>query len=217
MGTIAKINLAGEEVGRVEVPAGLEGYTCAKEVMHACVVAHLANARQGTASTLTKGEVDKTGRKPWPQKGTGRARAGYVASPLWRGGGVVFGPKPRDYGKKVNRQMKQAAFFGALAERVREGQVRLIEDWKMEVPKTKVMAGLKKVLGMRRMLCVSDGEARAAYLSARNVPGISFQPVNAIGVYDVLAHTGLVLTEGAWQALLERFGKLGLHAKEARQ
>jgi len=213
-----KINLAGEQVGQIEVPAALTGYVCSAETVHACVVAHLANRRQGTASTLTKGEVDKTGRKPWPQKGTGRARAGCFASPLWRGGGVVFGPKPREYGKKVNRAMKQAAFFGVLAERVREGQVRIVADWNMEAPKTKVMAQLKKTLGMRSMLCLSDGTARAAYLSARNVGGVSFQPVEATGVYDVARHTGIVVSEGAWQALMERFGKLGAaQAKEAKR
>lgn len=217
MGTITKINLAGEAIGQIEVPAALTGYMCSAETVHACVVAHLANKRQGTASTLTKGEVDKTGRKPWPQKGTGRARAGYFASPLWRGGGVVFGPKPRDYSKKVNRAMKQAAFFGVLADRVREGQVRIVPDWKMDAPKTKVMVQLKKALGMRSMLCVSDGVARQAYLSARNVPGISFQPVNATGVYDVALHTGIVLSEGAWNELMERFGKLApAKAKEAK-
>jgi len=213
-----KINLAGEQVGQIEVPAALAGYVCSAETVHACVVAHLANRRQGTASTLTKGEVDKTGRKPWPQKGTGRARAGSFASPLWRGGGVVFGPKPRDYGKKVNRAMKQAAFFGVLADRVREGQVRIVADWKMDAPKTKVMAQLKKALGMRSMLCLSEGTAQAAYLSARNLAGVSFQPVHETGVYDVARHTGIVVSEGAWQALLERFSKLGAaEAKEAKR
>lgn len=217
MGTVTKINIAGEAVGQVEVPEALAAYTCPPEVVHACVVAHLANARQGTVNTLTKGEVDKTGRKPWPQKGTGRARAGYVASPLWRGGGVVFGPKPRDFNMKVNRRTKQLAFFGALAELVRGGQVRVISDWKMEAPKTKVMAGLKKALGMRSMLCVSDGEARAAYLSARNVPGISFQPVNAIGVYDLMRHAGLVIAESAWDQLMKRFGEIAAKAKEEKK
>ncbi len=208
MATIAKINLAGETLGQIEVPAALAGYACKAHLVHACVVAHLANKRQGTASTLTKGEVDKTGRKPWPQKGTGRARAGYFASPVWRGGGVVFGPKPRDYSKKVNRTMKQVALFGLLAERVREGQVRIVADWAMDAPKTKVMAQLKKALGMRSVLCLSDGVAREAYLAARNLPGISFQPVGAAGVYDLALHTGIVASEGAWNALLERFGRM---------
>jgi large subunit ribosomal protein L4 len=205
MATLTKINLAGETVGQVNVPDALAAYTCAPSVVHACVVAHEAALRRGTASTLTKGGVDKTGRKPWAQKGTGRARAGYFASPLWRGGGVVFGPKPRLYDKKVNRMMKRQAFYAVLAKRVRDGNVRLIQDWQMERPQAKAIAALKKTLGMRTMLCVATPGSQNGYLSARNVKGASFLEVGSVGVHNLLTSRGLVIAEEAWKTLQDRF------------
>ena len=205
MATVDKINLAGESLGTVTVPQALAEMPCNKDIVHSCVVALQANRRQGNASTLTKGEVDKTGRKPWAQKHTGRARAGYFASPVWRGGGVVFGPKPRSYRQKVNDRTRRAAFFGTLAERIREGAVRVIDTWDVAAPKTKPFAALRGALKLRKMLCVGMPDNRNALLSARNVAGLSFMEAASLNVLDLATHNGLVISAAAWQALEERF------------
>jgi large subunit ribosomal protein L4 len=212
MATIKKINLAGEQTGDVSVSDALASFPCNHTVVHAAIVAHRAAQRRGTASTLTKGTVDATGRKPWPQKGTGRARAGYRSSPLWRKGGVVFGPQPRSYDKKINRKERRTAFYGLLAERIRTGVVRVIESWQMETPKTKTIAALRTTLGMRSMLCLASGECTTALKSARNVPDVTFLDVNAVGVYELATHTGLVIALDAWQRLEERFSAAGADA-----
>jgi large subunit ribosomal protein L4 len=205
MATIPKINLAGTQVGDVHVSDALASYPCNAAVVHAAVVVHQSLKRRGTASTLTKGTVDATGRKPWAQKHTGRARAGYIASPLWRGGGVVFGPHPHEYYKKINRKARRSALFGVLAERVRAGAVRIVDSWQMDAPKTKTIATLKKALAARTLLCLGLGEQKNAELSARNVAQTVFLDVNATGVYDVLTHATLVIAEDAWRHLEERF------------
>ena len=217
MATLTKINLAGETVGQVPVPDAFAAYTCALSVVHACVVAHGVAQRQGTASTLTKGGVDKSGKKPYAQKGTGRSRAGYMASPLRRGGGVVFGPKPRHLTSKVNRMMKRQAFYCVLADRIRSGNVRIVADWQMEKPKTKAIVALKKALEMRRMLCLSGVPSRNGYLSARNVPGVTFSEVGAVGVSDILTHSGVVVSDDAWKTLEERFASLPKSAEKKKE
>lgn len=205
MATVEKINLAGEPIGQVEAPAALAEFPCNKELVHQCVVALLANRRQGNASSLTKGEVDRTGRKPWAQKHTGRARAGYFGSPVWRGGGVVFGPKPRSFGKKVNEKSRKAAFFGTLAERLREGSIRVIDSWNVEKPNTKSFAALAGKVGLRSLLFVGTPADKAAHLSTRNLAAASFMDVGSINVYDLATHYGLVISDAAWKQLQDRF------------
>ena len=205
MATIPKINLAGTQLGDVQVSDALASCPCNAAVVHAAVVVHQAAKRRGTASTLTKGTVDATGRKPWAQKGTGRARAGYIASPIWRGGGVVFGPHPHEYNRKINRSAKRSAIFGLLAERVRTGAVRIVDSWQMDAPKTKTIVALKKVLGARTLLCLGLGVQKNAMLSARNVTKVTYLDVNATGVYDVVTHATLVIAEDAWRQIEERF------------
>src|SRR3954468_1227257 len=134
-------NLDGKEKGAYEVKFPLVEDGRGTQAVHDVVVAYQANQRSGTASTKTMGEVSGTGKKPWRQKGTGRARAGSFASPLWRGGGVVFGPKPRDFGKKVSRSTRQLALRKALSERLKAGDVVLVDDVELSSPKTKEFAG----------------------------------------------------------------------------
>ena len=204
MATLTKINLAGEETGEIEIADSLLSSPYNPELAHAAAVAQLAARRSGTASTLTKGEVKATGSKPWRQKGTGRARAGYRASPIWRGGGVVFGPKPRDYGKKVSRRDRKAAFFGVLAEKLRENKVRVLETWELETPKTKIIALLKKNLGSRKLLCVGDAKDLNARLASRNVADTSFVDGGSLNVLDLITHDDVILSETALRALENR-------------
>jgi large subunit ribosomal protein L4 len=205
MANIPKINISGEEVGEIAVPEALAEYPCNAALVHACVIAHLAARRQGTACTKTKGEVKASGRKPYSQKGTGRARAGYISSPLRVGGGVVFGPKPHSYTKKIDRAARRQAFFGVLADRVRGGAVRVVESWEMAAPKTKALAGMQQVLGLRKVLCIGGTDSINACLSARNLPELTFMQVGSLGVYDLVCHRGLVISADAWSQLEERF------------
>src|SRR2546421_4660923 len=135
-------DMAGRDQGELEVKFPLIADGKGTQAVHDAVVAYLANQRMGTACTKTMGEVAGTGKKPWRQKGTGRARAGSFQSPLWRGGGVVFGPRPRDFGKKVGRKTKQLALRKALTERLSAGDVLIVEELKIESPKTKTFAEL---------------------------------------------------------------------------
>src|SRR5204863_6328282 len=131
----------GKDQGELEVKFSLIEDGKGTQAVHDSVVAYLANQRMGTACTKTMGEVAGTGKKPWRQKGTGRARAGSFASPLWRGGGVVFGPKPRDFGKKISKATKQLALRKALSERLKSGDVVVVDDLKLESPRTKTLVG----------------------------------------------------------------------------
>ena len=205
MASVKKINLAGEPIGTFEIPEELRDYQCTEGLVHTCIVAHLANRRQGTASTLTKGEVSYSGKKPWRQKGTGQARSGYKASPIWRGGGVVFGPKPRSYHQKVNRKSRRKALFGIIAGKIREGAVQVVDAWTMESPRTKTMSGFKTTLAARKLVCIGMLDNRNAYLSARNVTGIQFLDIDSINVYDLLNATQLVISEAAFSVVEERF------------
>ena len=205
MAKIDKINLTGESVGQIEVDNKLAEFKCAENLVHACVVAYLASQRGGNASTLTKGEVKATGAKPWRQKGTGRARAGYRSSPIWRGGGVAFGPKPHSYDKKVNKKVKRKAFYGSLADRIREGKVRIIDNWDIDKPQTKIISGLKKNLSVRKLLCIGINNDLNAALSARNIPDVYFADVGSVNVYELVNNSDIIISEAAWNVLWERF------------
>ena len=204
MAKLTKINIAGENIGEFEVAESLCTAPYKPELAHAVYVAIMASIRSGNASTKTKGEVKATGSKPWRQKGTGRARAGYRASPIWRGGGVVFGPKPRSYDKKVNKRDKKAAFYGILAEIIREDKISVIENWKLEAPKAKVIAALKNKLGTRKLLCVGGTQDINAVLSARNIPGTSFVEAGSLNVIDLADCTGMVISESGLEFLASR-------------
>src|SRR5262249_16664923 len=157
------------------------------QAVHDVVVAYQAAQRMGTACTKTMGEVAGSGKKPWRQKGTGRARAGSFASPLWRGGGVVFGPKPRDFSKKVSRKTRQLALRKALSERFRAGDVILIEDLKLESPKTKAFVSIISALDLKgSTLFVAQTTDKNISLASRNVPNVKLATSDSLNTYDVL-------------------------------
>jgi len=180
-----------------------------EDLLYRAVRMQLANRRQGTHSTKTRGEVSGGGRKPWRQKGTGRARAGSRRSPLWVGGGTTFGPKPRSYATKLTRKMKQGALVSALSDRVRDGRLTLIDRFGFEEPKTKAAVALLERLGLSGTTLIVVGSAeydRPVKKSFTNLPGVKCIASGGVNVYDVLRHDQLLMTLGAVEELHERFG-----------
>jgi large subunit ribosomal protein L4 len=178
------------------------------QAVHDVVVAYQAAQRMGTACTKNVGEVAGTNKKPWRQKGTGRARAGSFQSPLWRGGGVVFGPKPRDFRKKVSHKTKQLALRKALTERLRAGDVILVEDLKLGSAKTKEFIGVLAALELKgRALLVAQTPDKNLTLASRNVPNVALTTSDALNTYDVLRSDKLVFTTGAFDQVEARLNK----------
>src|SRR5579864_8090275 len=177
----------GNSAGELEVKFPLVEDGKGTQAVHDVVVAYHAAQRMGTACTKTMGEVAGSGKKPWRQKGTGRARAGSFASTLWRGGGVVFGPKPRDFGKRVSRKTKQLALRKALSERLRAGDVVLVDDLKVASPKTKDFIGLLSALELKgSALFVAQAADKNLTLASRNVPNVTLATSDSLNTYDVL-------------------------------
>ena len=178
------------------------------QAVHDVVVAMRAARRSGTANTKTKAEVDLSGAKPWRQKGTGRARAGYASSPIWRGGGVVFGPKPRDFGKKVNVRTRQLALRKALSERLKAGDVVVVDDLKITSPKTREFVGLMSALELKgTTLIVSPDVDKNLALASRNVARVAFTTSDSLNTYDVLRPDKLLFTRGAFEKVEARLAK----------
>ncbi|GBC99248.1 50S ribosomal protein L4 [bacterium HR17] len=200
-------NLDGEQVGTYTVPdEWLEG-ELNTALLHQVVVAHLANKRQGTHATKTRGEVRGGGRKPWSQKGTGRARQGSIRAPQWVGGGIVHGPKPRDYDQKINKRMRKAALRMAWLDKVRSGQVYLVNGLESVTrPKTKVFKVLLERLGLadRKVLLLLPEKNEAVLKSVDNLPNIDRLPALQPSTYDLLVHTAIVTTPDAFASVLER-------------
>src|SRR5713226_2635011 len=177
-------DINGKDHGEFEVKFPLVEGGRGTQAVHDVIVAFQANQRMGTACTKNVGEVAGTNKKPWRQKGTGRARAGSFASPLWRGGGVVFGPKPRDFGKKVSRKTRQLALRKALSERLRAGDVLLLDDLKLPSPRTKEFIGLLAALDLKgSALIVSQNADKNIELASRNVPNVSLATGDSLTTY----------------------------------
>ncbi len=201
-------DINGKDQGELEISFALIEDGRGTQAVHDVVVAHQAARRMGTACTKTMGEVAGTGKKPWRQKGTGRARAGSFASPLWRGGGVVFGPKPRDFSKKVSRQTRQLALRKALSERVRAGDILLLDDLKLSSPKTKEFLSVLSSLGLEgTALIVSQAPDTNLTLASRNVPNVALATGDSLNTYDVLRPDKLVFTRSAFEHVQARLNK----------
>src|SRR5579862_5469288 len=197
---IAIKNLEGKDQGEHEVKFPVIEDGRGTQAVHDVVVAYRAGQRSGTASTKTVGEVAGTNKKPWRQKGTGRARAGSFRSPLWAGGGVVFGPRPRDFSKKVSKKTKQLALRKALSERLKAGDVVVVDDLKLETPKTRDFVGIISSLDLKgSMLVVSSGVNKNLSLASRNVPGVALATSDSLNTYDVLRPAKLLFTKSAFQ------------------
>ena len=207
MTTVKVRNLKNEEVGEVELSDAVFGAPLNEALIHAAVRNFMANARQGTSATKTRGDVSGAGRKLWKQKGTGRARIASLRSPLWKGGGNVHGPQPRDWSYNMPRKMRQGALRSALSERVREGRVLLVDGWTFDKPKTKEFVASMKQLGLEgKTLIVDSLDNENLRLSTRNVQ--SAKVVNSFGlnIYDLLYHEKLVISEAAVKELEQLLG-----------
>lgn len=171
------------------------------QAVHDVVVAYMAAQRSGTACTKTMGEVAGSGKKPWRQKGTGRARAGSFASPLWRGGGVVFGPKPRDFTKKVTKKTRHLALRKAVTERIKAGEVLVVDSIKLDSPRTKGFMGLIHDLDIGgTLLIVNDAADENLVLASRNVPGVELTNSASLNTYQVLRYDQILFTRAALEA-----------------
>lgn len=193
---------AGEVAGEVELDPRLFSIQVNVPVMHQVVRAQLAKARAGTHSTKRRGEVSGGGRKPWRQKGTGRARQGSIRAPQWTGGGVVFGPVPRDRSFRVPRKMKALALRSALTDRAREGRIAVVEGFEFEAPRTKDAVRALEALGVAgKALVVLEGRSTSVERSFGNLPEAHVLPVDQLNTYDVLAADWVVFTRAALERL----------------
>ena len=198
-------DIKGNAQGELEVKFPLIEDGKGTQAVHDVVVAYRAAQRSGTACTKTVGDVAGTNKKPWRQKGTGRARAGSFRSPLWRGGGVVFGPKPRDFAKKVSRSTKQLALRKALTERLNAGDVLVVEDLKLDSPKTKQFVCLLSALQLSgSTLVVTQAVDKNLTLASRNIPNVELTTGDGLNTYQVLRSDKLLFTRGAFETVEAR-------------
>ncbi len=207
MPKLSLYNRDGEQVDEIEVQASLFGAPLKKGALYQTAVSQAARRRQGTASTKDRSEVRGGGDKPWPQKGTGRARHGSVNSPIWVGGGVTFGPKPRDYHKTVPKKMRRAALKSALSDKYNEGKLVVVDDFAIDAPKTKQMAAmldhLKVDSGALVVNALSDDNVIKA---ARTLPKVKTILARQLNVLDILNHDYLVMSKDALEQVEEVFG-----------
>lgn len=201
-------DIKGKNQGELEVKFPLVEDGKGTQAVHDAVVAYQAAQRMGTACTKTAGDVAGTNKKPWRQKGTGRARAGSFQSPLWRGGGVVFGPKPRDFTKKISHNTKQLALRKALSERLRAGDVVVVDDLKLGSGKTKEFIGVLSALELKgTALFVAQAADKNLTQASRNVPNVALTTGDLLNTYDVLRPDKLVFTRNAFEQIEARLGK----------
>jgi large subunit ribosomal protein L4 len=204
MSTVNIVNTKNERVGEIKLNESIFNLEVKEHLLHDVVRMQLAARRAGTACTKTRVEVSGGGAKPWRQKGTGRARAGSRRSPLWRGGGVIFGPKPRDYSFKLNKKVKKQALAMAMSARFQEGNLVVLDDFSMEVIKTKDFVDVMKVLNIENGLIIAEGASDNLNKSARNVNGFKVLPSEGLNVYDILLHKKLVLVQPVIENLEKR-------------
>ena len=207
MPTVKVRNLKNEEVGEVQLSDAVFDAPFNEPLIHAAVRNFMANARQGTSATKTRGDVSGAGRKLWKQKGTGRARIASLRSPLWKGGGNVHGPQPRDWSYNMPKKMRRGALRSALSERVREGNVVVIEGWSLDKPKTKEFAASLTGLGLEgKTLIVDSFDNENLFLSARNLQRAKVVNSSGLNIYDLLYHEKLVLSQAAVAELEQLLG-----------
>ena len=200
------LDMSGKVVGEIELSEAVFGITPNAAVVHDVVKNHLANCRQGTQSALTRAEVSGGGRKPWRQKGTGRARQGSTRAPQWTHGGIVFAPKPRDYSYTLNKKSRRLALKSVLSAKAAEQNIVVIDSIKMEAPKTKEFAAFLSAVGAEGKALVVTAEAcENVVKSGRNIPGCEVTFANLINVYDVVNATKLVVDQAALQKIEEVF------------
>ena len=199
-------NMAGEKIGEIELSEAIFGIEPNKSVLHDSVKNHLANLRQGTQSALTKGEVSYTTRKPWRQKGTGRARAGYAGSPVWYHGGVAFAPKPRDYSYTLNKKVRRLALKSALSAKAAENEIVVVDGLKVEEIKTKPFQSFLTKLGVDgKALVVTENVDEKVVKSARNIEGVTTTTATILSPYMILTSGKMIVDKAALAKIEEVF------------
>jgi large subunit ribosomal protein L4 len=197
------INIQGEKVGEVDLNDSIWAADIKPYLIHDVVVMQLNNRRRGTSSAKTRGEVRGGGRKPWKQKGTGRARSGSSTSPVWVGGGTVFGPRPKEYHMTVPKKVRKAALRSALSVRNEESAMKILDKLQLDAVSTKNFAGIMKTLNLTKPLVVVNGKDETIEKSARNIPYTKILRVEGLNVYDVMRHDQFVITVDALQKIEE--------------
>ena len=194
----------GGSVAQMDLPEAIFAGPANDHLIYEAVVNFRANQRQGTAATKTRAAVSGGGKKPWRQKGTGRARSGSTRSPLWRKGGTVFGPEPRDYSFELPKKAKRGALRSALAQKLAAGDLIVASDLELKAPKTKEGVALLKAFGLESALLVDTAANAHLFRAVRNLPRIKAVDVAGLNIYDVLAHKSLVFAKRAFEAVLEK-------------
>ena len=203
MPNVALYDIKGQNIGDIALSENVFGQPVNTAVMHEVVVVHLANCRQGTQSAKTRSEVSGGGKKPWRQKGTGRARQGSTRSPQWRHGGVVFAPKPRDYTIRVNKKVKRLAMKSALSSKVEENEVIVFDALNIEAPKTKEMVKVLKAVDVNKALIVLADKDEAVERASANIQGVKTTLVGTLNVYEILKYEKLILTKASVEKIEE--------------
>lgn len=198
-------NMAGQQVGEMELSEAVFGIEPNMPAVHAVVKNHLANCRQGTQSALTRAEVSGGGRKPWRQKGTGRARQGSTRAPQWTHGGIAFAPKPRDYSYRLNRKLKRLALKSALSAKAAEGNLLVVDDLALSAIKTKDMTEFLNKVEAGKSILVTPEVRETVYKSARNIPGVSTTTATILSVYDIVNAEKLIVDQKALAIIEEVF------------
>lgn len=204
MAKVTLFNQTGAQVGEAELNDAVFGIEPNESVVFDAIMMQRASLRQGTHKVKNRSEVSGGGRKPWKQKGSGRARQGSIRSPQWRGGGIVFGPTPRSYAYKLNKKVRRLALKSALSSKVVENEVLVLDQLSFEAPKTKEMVAVLNNLNVdKKALVVIANANEAVEMSARNIPGITVLTAEAINVLDLVAHNKLIMTQGAVEKIEE--------------
>ncbi len=204
MALVDVYNVNKEKVGEVDLKEDIFGVEIKPHLLHEVVVWQRACRRGGNASTKTRGEVSGSGRKPWRQKGTGRARVGSIRTPIWRGGGTVFGPRPRSYAYTLPKKVRRAALKMALSSKLANGQLVVLEDYPYTTPKTKEFVQVMKNFDLEKVLFITLEGHKTLELSSRNVPYVQVLPTAGLNVYDILRYDHLVLLSPAVAAIEAR-------------
>ncbi len=199
------INRDSKSIGKTDLPDDIFNIKVNKALLYEVVHNHLANRRQGTVATKTKGLVSGGGKKPYKQKGTGRARAGSNRSPIWRGGGTIFGPQPRDYSYKLPKKVKWQALSSALAAKLADNEVVIIDDLPINEPKTKAVKAILQGLGLSNVLIIVPEKNEKLELAARNIPRVNVARVSELNVYSVLTHEKLLILKDAIELMKEAY------------
>ena len=203
MANVSVYNIEGKEVGTIELNDAVFGVEVNDHLVHAVVVAQLANKRQGTQKAKTRSEVSGGGRKPWRQKGTGHARQGSTRAPQWTGGGVVFAPTPRDYTIKLNKKERRLALKSVLTAKVQENKFIVLDELKFDEIKTKNFQAVLNNLNVNKAMVVLNDNDKNVVMSAKNIPNVITAQTNTINVYDILKYNTMIVTKAAVETIQE--------------